>query len=133
MYVDGTFLTRKYKGQILTAIATDRNNQVLPVAFAFVESENTKSWLWFLKNVRISVVQGRSNVCLIHDRHAGLLRVITQLQQGENVPLPWPDLQSRWCVRHLGAKFYKQFRNKDLMNLFKRLYNQNQQRKFEAL
>ena len=54
--VDGTFLTGKYKGQILTAIATDGNNQVLPVAFAFVESESTDSWLWFLKNVRISVV-----------------------------------------------------------------------------
>nr|ADB85343.1 putative transposon protein [Phyllostachys edulis] len=87
---NGTFLTGKYKGQILTAIATDGNNQVLPVAFAFVESENTDSWLWFLKN-------------------------------------------SRWCMRHLGANFYKQFRNKDLMNMFKQLCNQNQQRKFEAL
>ena len=40
--VDGTFLTGKYKGQILTAIAMDGNNQVLPVAFAFVESESTR-------------------------------------------------------------------------------------------
>ena len=39
--VDATFLTGKYKGQILTAIATDGNNQVLPVAYTFVESENT--------------------------------------------------------------------------------------------
>ena len=36
-------------------------------------------------------------------------------------------------MRHLGANFYKQFRNKDLMNLFKRLCNKNQQRKFDAL
>ena len=36
-------------------------------------------------------------------------------------------------MRHLGANFFKQFRNKDLMNMFKRLCNQNQQRKFEAL
>lgn len=70
--VDDTFLARKYNGQILTAIATDRNNQVLPVAFAFVESENTNNWLWFLKNLRLSVVQSRPNVCTIHDRHAGL-------------------------------------------------------------
>jgi len=42
--IDGTFLTGKYKGQILTAIKVDGNNQVLPVAFAFIENENTGSW-----------------------------------------------------------------------------------------
>lgn len=41
--IDGTFLTGKYRGQILTAIGVDGNNQVLPLAFAFVESENTDS------------------------------------------------------------------------------------------
>ncbi|WVZ96667.1 hypothetical protein U9M48_042274 [Paspalum notatum var. saurae] len=38
--IDGTFLTGRYKGTMLTAIAADGNNQVLPLAFAFVESEN---------------------------------------------------------------------------------------------
>jgi hypothetical protein len=32
---------------MLTAIAVDGNNQLLPVAFAFVESENTDSWYRF--------------------------------------------------------------------------------------
>ena len=41
--VDGTFLTGKYKGQILTAIGQDGQNQVVPLAFAFVESENIES------------------------------------------------------------------------------------------
>lgn len=34
MSVDGTFLTGKYKGQILTAISVDANNQILPVVAA---------------------------------------------------------------------------------------------------
>ena len=42
--LDGTFLTGKYKGQILSAIGVDGNNQVLPLGFAFVESENGDSW-----------------------------------------------------------------------------------------
>ena len=33
----------------------------------------------------------------------------------------------------MGAKFYRQFKNKDLMKLFKKLCSQNQQRKFNAL
>ena len=41
--VDGTFLTGKYKGQILTATGVDANQQILPLAFAFVESENKES------------------------------------------------------------------------------------------
>ena len=36
-------------------------------------------------------------------------------------------------MRHMAANFYERFKNKDLMNLFKRLCTQNQQRKFDAL
>lgn len=39
--IDGTFLTGKHRDQILTTIGVDSNNQLLPAAFAFVESENT--------------------------------------------------------------------------------------------
>ena len=46
--IDGTFLTKRYKGTILTAIGVDCNKQVVPIAFAFVENENTESWYWFL-------------------------------------------------------------------------------------
>src|SRR6185503_5217120 len=40
--IDGTFLTGKYKGTILTAIEIDCNKQIVPIAFAFVENENTE-------------------------------------------------------------------------------------------
>nr|ABA95137.1 Transposable element protein, putative, MuDR [Oryza sativa Japonica Group] len=126
----------KYRGQILTAIGCDGNNQVLPMAFAFVESENTESWYWFLERVHIAVVRMRPNVCLIHDRHAGMLRAIDYLQNGwdeKGLPAKWPDVRSRWCMRHMGANFYKQFKNKHLMELFKRLCAQNQEKKFNEL
>ncbi|WVZ85205.1 LOW QUALITY PROTEIN: hypothetical protein U9M48_032155 [Paspalum notatum var. saurae] len=41
--IDGTFLTGRYNGTMLTAFAVHGNNQVLPLAFAFVESENGDS------------------------------------------------------------------------------------------
>ena len=80
--IDGTFLTGKYRGTILTAIGVDGNNQLLPVAFTFVESENMDSWLWFLQLVKQHVVVGRSNVCQISDRHVGILQAINTLQNG---------------------------------------------------
>ena len=47
--IDGTFLTGQYKGTLLVAVASDANNQLLPIAYAIVESESTLSWLWFLQ------------------------------------------------------------------------------------
>ena len=131
--VDGTFLTGKYKGTILTAIGVDADNHLVPVAFAVAESENKSSWLWFLRQLKRGVVQNRPNVCILHDRHAGLLAAIHRLQSDPTDETPWPDLHSRWCMRHLGANFYKQFRSKRLMDLFKKLCKQNQKRKFDAI
>ena len=77
------------------------------------------------------MVGARVDICLISDRHAGLLSAIRELQEGsDNHPPIWPDVRNRWCMT---ANFYDYFRNKDLMNLFKRLCSQNQQRKFNAL
>ena len=110
--IDGTFLTGRYKCQIL--------------AFAFVENENLDSWYWFLERVKVHVVAARPDVCLISDRHAGLLQSILKLQRGTATTPPlWPDVQNRWCIRHMGANFYDHFKNKDLKNMFKRLCIQN--------
>jgi hypothetical protein len=45
--IDGTFLTGKCKGTILTAVEADDNNQLLSLAIASAEGENGDSWYWF--------------------------------------------------------------------------------------
>ena len=134
--VDGTFLTGKYKGQILTAVGVDGNNQLVPIAMGFVEREDYDTWLWFLQQLKVGVVQDRPEVCVIHDRHAGILKAIKQLMTSEfdmYDPTVWRDIQSRWCMRHLAANFFRQFRNKRLMKIFKRLCGTNQKQKFDVL
>jgi hypothetical protein len=42
--IDDTSLTGKYKGTILTVVAADGNNQLLPLTIAFAEGENGDSW-----------------------------------------------------------------------------------------
>jgi hypothetical protein len=133
---DGTFLTGKYKGTILTAVVADSNNQLLPLVIAFVEGENGDSWYWFLEMLKNMVVQDVQNVCVIHDRHKGILQAINDMKNGSTeryrAPL-WPVVQSRWCVRHMKANFHSQFKNKTLAKLFERLCEQNQQKKFDAI
>jgi hypothetical protein len=91
------FLIGQYKGQILTAIQMDRNNQIAPLAFAFVESENTESWLWFFRQLKISIVKDKPNICILHDRHAGILKAIKTVKEpGQETP--WIDIESRWCM-----------------------------------
>lgn len=46
--LDGCFLKGYYGGQLLTAIGTDPNDQMLPIAYAVVEGETKESWAWFL-------------------------------------------------------------------------------------
>ena len=95
--VDGTFLTGKYRGQILTAIGVDGNNMIIPLAMAFVEGENYESWLWLFREVKGAIVKDRANVCILHDRHPGILKAIKRLQEPPyDEPTPWNDLQSRW-------------------------------------
>ena len=79
---------------MLTAIGVDDNDQVVPIVFALVESENSKSWLWFLKLLNRALVEERENVCVLHDRNAGLLNVVDKLKNGRDPEVQWPDIQS---------------------------------------
>jgi len=49
---DGCFLKGVSRGQLLVAVCKDGNNQMLPLAWAVVEVENTFTWKWFIKLVR---------------------------------------------------------------------------------
>uniref|UniRef100_K3Z2Z6 MULE transposase domain-containing protein n=1 Tax=Setaria italica TaxID=4555 RepID=K3Z2Z6_SETIT len=71
--VDSTFLTGKYKGTLMMAVAVDPEQQLVPLAFALAESENNESWSWFMKLVRLHVLGPSRIVCMISDRHHGLL------------------------------------------------------------
>jgi hypothetical protein len=78
--IDGTFLTGKYKGTLLVAIAAVANNHFLPIAYVLVEGENRDSWLWFLSYLKSGVVKQRPDVCIISDRNSGLLNMLNTIK-----------------------------------------------------
>jgi tRNA(Ser,Leu) C12 N-acetylase TAN1 len=68
------------------------------------------------------VVKEVPNVCVIYDRHKGILQAMNEIKEGSeerNRAAQWPDVYSRWCIRHMGANFHIQFKNKQLTELFK--------------
>lgn len=46
------FLEDSVGGQLLSAVGRDGNNQMFPVAYAVVETENSDSWRWFIGLLR---------------------------------------------------------------------------------
>ena len=53
--MDGTFLKGNARGLLLTAVGTDANDSIFPLAFALVEQENKHHWTWFLKCLQSSL------------------------------------------------------------------------------
>ncbi|KAM6553838.1 hypothetical protein CsatB_014600 [Cannabis sativa] len=69
--IDGTFLKTKYGGIMLVAVAYDANNQLLPVAYGIVDSENNDSWTYFLQKLRVAIGVVE-NLVFVSDRHQSI-------------------------------------------------------------
>ncbi|KAG9458399.1 hypothetical protein H6P81_002907 [Aristolochia fimbriata] len=104
--VDGTHLYGKYKGCLLIATSFDGDNRLFFLAFALVEKENIDTWTWFIECLARQVVRGRSLICIISDRHSGIIRAVADV-------FPCPH-RHRFCIRHIIANLKKRYSVKDL-------------------
>ena len=107
--VDGTFLTERYHGTLLTATAQDGNRNIFPLAFAIVEGETREALIWFFQLLR-QYVTPQPKLCMITDR--GI--VIISTLQSEEVGWEGDDLVSVYCIRHIASNFNKKFKNAEL-------------------
>ncbi|KAL4353050.1 hypothetical protein GQ457_06G014660 [Hibiscus cannabinus] len=108
--LDGCFLKGSFKGEILSAVGRDCNNQIFPIAWAVVEVENRETWAWFLNNLQCDIGFGDGDGCtLLSDMQKGLL---------EEVPLCFPKIEHRFCARHMYANWRKVHKGGDMQMLF---------------
>ena len=75
--VDACFLSGRYKGKMLIATGYDAENQLLPLAFSLVDTENFEDCAWFMQWLRRNVIRSRF-VCVITDRGKGIKKVFRQ-------------------------------------------------------
>ncbi|KAL6559429.1 hypothetical protein OROGR_004546 [Orobanche gracilis] len=80
--IDGTFLKGRYNGKLLIAMGFDSNNHQYPLAYALVHEETTANWSWFLHHLRRYICGTKRGVCIISDRHAGILEAMKIEQSG---------------------------------------------------
>ena len=70
----------------------------------------TASWSRFLFQLRIHIVKDRNGICLISDRHPGILNAIID----ESIGWSPPRAYHRYCLRHICSNFNTHFKNVQL-------------------
>nr|KAJ0212314.1 hypothetical protein LSAT_V11C400220460 [Lactuca sativa] len=102
---DGALIKGPFPGQVLSAVGLDSNNGIYPLAYRIVESENTESWKWFLANLGDDLdLERNSNFTFISDRQKGLHTTVDQL---------FPNVEHRYCIRHIHDNMWKRWRQTD--------------------
>jgi hypothetical protein len=68
-----------------------------------------------MRLLRVQVLSPSHTICLISDRHAGILNAA-----GEHID-GFPTLVHRWCMRHFATNFWRRQRKKEVCDKVKAL------------
>ena len=60
------------------AAAVDPEEQTVPLAFSLAEGQTNKTWSWFMQLLRKNVLGRSRSICMILDRHHGLLNAVEE-------------------------------------------------------
>nr|KAJ0211080.1 hypothetical protein LSAT_V11C400212470 [Lactuca sativa] len=122
--VDGCFLKGVCRGELLSAMGRDANNNIYPLAWAVVNVENKRTWKWFLDNLMDDIGRGNGHgIKILSNGHKGLFKAVKERL---------PDVEHRLCARHIIANFHKKFKGEQYFKPFWRVVNATTVPKFEA-
>ncbi|CAI9287636.1 unnamed protein product [Lactuca saligna] len=89
--IDGCFLKGICKGELLSAVGWDGNNNIYPIAWAVVNVENKNNWKWLLYNLMEDIDEGEM----------GIMEVVKER---------YLEVEHRLFARHILANFHKKFK-----------------------
>ncbi|XP_021715950.1 uncharacterized protein LOC110683849 [Chenopodium quinoa] len=109
--VDGTHLKGNYGGVLLSTVALDGNNELFPFAWGIVSNEDSDTWCFFVHHLRdLLRSTGRGDKwCIISDRQKGIEIALDKL---------WPEVDRRYCTKHLASNWKKAFPGPLMLSLF---------------
>ncbi|KAI8546654.1 hypothetical protein RHMOL_Rhmol07G0136600 [Rhododendron molle] len=100
--LDGCHLKGPHGGILLTAVGIDANNCIYPLAYAVVEKEKKKTWLWFLELFGEDLkIENSFRFTFMSDKQKGLIDSVSTL---------FPNASHRFCVRHMYNNFKGEFK-----------------------
>ncbi|XP_078179604.1 uncharacterized protein LOC144573725 [Carex rostrata] len=127
--VDACFLAGRYKGKMLIATGYDAENQLLPLAFSLVDTENFEDCAWFMQWLRRNVIRSRF-VCVITDRGKGIKKVFRQDDLGWNEE-DEDECVHRLCATHIAENMKKNHCNEEAIKYFRICVAKRKMRRYE--
>ncbi|XP_010541752.1 PREDICTED: uncharacterized protein LOC104815131 [Tarenaya hassleriana] len=108
--LDGCFLKWELKGELLAAVGRDADNRIYPIAWAVVRIEDSDTWGWFLRKLKVDLCLGDGqHITILSDKQKGLINAVEH-------KLPLAD--HRMCARHIYANWKKVYKELDMKLLF---------------
>ncbi|XP_013617968.1 PREDICTED: uncharacterized protein LOC106324567 [Brassica oleracea var. oleracea] len=107
LVIDGTHLSGKYKGVLLTASGQDANFQIFPLAFAVVDSEDEDAWTWFLQKVE-RILCDSPSLAIISNRVVSISNAVSKI---------YPQAKHGACIVHLARNVNSRFSSKNLAKM----------------
>lgn len=105
--LDGCFLKSYCKGELITAVGKDGNDQMFPIAWAVVTVESKESWFWFLELLEDIDLVGGIGWTVNYDQQNEIVPAIKKL---------FPSAEHRCCARHV--YFRKKFSDIEFKSYF---------------
>ncbi|KAL0312256.1 UNVERIFIED_CONTAM: hypothetical protein Sradi_5624900 [Sesamum radiatum] len=97
--LDGCHLKGPHKGVLLSAVGIDPNNCIFPICYCVAETNDKNSWGWFLEKLQHDIgMYDQNKWTIISDRQKGFLPAVYDLL---------PEVEHRFCVRHMYSNFKK--------------------------
>ncbi|XP_070004513.1 uncharacterized protein [Nicotiana sylvestris] len=106
--VDATFLKSKFRGVLIILVSEDANNQIFPLAFGRVESENNSSYEWYFSKLR-NAIGSRENLIFLSDKHQAIAYGIAKV---------YPESHHGICIYHLEQNLKRRKVKSEVIKLF---------------
>ncbi|XP_047339576.1 uncharacterized protein LOC124943054 [Impatiens glandulifera] len=94
------FFKHKIRSQLLIAIALDANEQLFPVAFGVVDSENNNSWTYFMQQFKVAIGLV-SDLVFVSDRHSSIVNALSAV---------FPEAHHATCTYHIKMNIVAKFK-----------------------
>jgi len=111
--VDGTSLKGKFKGTLIVATVQYEDNDIYPIAFGIVDSENNAACEWFFTRLK-SVISDHPDLVFISNRHEYIEIAIEKV---------FPSANRGICFFHLQKNIETNFGANQLFPLVKKVGN----------
>ncbi|KFX86450.1 hypothetical protein V490_09076, partial [Pseudogymnoascus sp. VKM F-3557] len=101
MALDATHTKSKFRMMLLIATTIDANDNLLPIAWALVPTENVEWWTWFLGFIKDHFLwANQSQMVFISDRDKGIAFAITT---------HFPNGNQAHCCQHIADNIQTKF------------------------